>query len=159
MVVGWLKLEKAKKVVALELDTRLIPVLEDTLGDFDNVEVINADVMKIDLKKLIEELDFKCVSGEKLLDKEPKWAYVSDLLSDVMGKAQPQMIWITSQIHKNIVAVASLIELSAIVIVNERKPDEDMLKLAEEEGVVVLTSDKPAFETTGMLYEYLTPAP
>ena len=114
---------------------------------------------KKNLKKLIEELDFKCVSGEKLLDKEPKWAFVSDLLSDVMGKAQPQMIWITSQIHKNIVAVASLIELSAIVIVNERKPDEDMLKLAEEEGVVVLTSDKPAFETTGMLYEYLTPAP
>ena len=106
-------------------------------------------------KKLIEELEFKCVTGVNLLDKEPKWAYVSDLLSDVMGRAQPQMIWVTSQIHKNIVAVASLIDLSAIVIVNERKPDEDMLKLAEEEGVVVLTSDKPAFETAGMLYRYL----
>lgn len=44
----------AKKVVALELDARLIPVLEDTLADFDNIEVINADVMKIDLKKLLE---------------------------------------------------------------------------------------------------------
>lgn len=52
--------KKAKKVVALELDTRLIPVLEDTLGDFDNVEVINADVMKIDLKKLIEESFADC---------------------------------------------------------------------------------------------------
>ena len=112
---------------------------------------------KKNLKKLIEELEFKCVTGVNLLDKEPKWAYVSDLLSDVMGKAQPQMIWVTSQIHKNIVAVASLIDLSAIVIVNERKPDEDMLKLAEEEGVVVLTSDNPAFETAGMLYEYLAP--
>ena len=112
---------------------------------------------KKNLKELIEELEFKCVTGVNLLDKEPKWAYVSDLLSDVMGKAQPQMIWITSQIHKNIVAVASLIDLSAIVIVNERKPDDDMLKLAEEEGVVVLTSDKPAFETAGMLYRYLAP--
>lgn len=44
----------AKKVVALELDARLIPVLDDTLSDFDNIEVINADVMKIDLKKLLE---------------------------------------------------------------------------------------------------------
>lgn len=44
----------SKKVVALELDTRLIPVLEDTLADFDNIEVINADVMKIDLAKLLE---------------------------------------------------------------------------------------------------------
>ncbi len=47
--------KKAKKVVALELDTRLIPVLEDTLSDFDNIEVINADVMKIDLERLFNE--------------------------------------------------------------------------------------------------------
>lgn len=108
------------------------------------------------LNKLMEDLGFQCATGDNLLGgKEVKSAYVSDLLSDVMGKAQPGMLWITSQIHKNIVAVASLIELSAIVIVNERKPDEEMLKLAEEEGVVVLTSDKPAFETAGMIYEYL----
>lgn len=54
--------KKAKKVVALELDTRLIPVLEDTLGDFDNVEVINADVMKIELKKLIAESFADCTN-------------------------------------------------------------------------------------------------
>lgn len=113
--------------------------------------------MKNNLQTLIDVLGFKCVAGKSLLlEKEPKSAYVSDLLSDVMGKAQPKMLWITSQIHKNIVAVASLIDLSAIVIVNERKPDEDMLKLAEKEGVVVLTSDKPAFETAGMLYEFFS---
>lgn len=47
--------KKAKKVTALELDTRLIPVLEDTLSDFDNVEVINADVMKVDLERLFAD--------------------------------------------------------------------------------------------------------
>lgn len=47
--------KKAKKVVALELDTRLIPVLADTLEDFRNVEVINADVMKTDLERLFDE--------------------------------------------------------------------------------------------------------
>ncbi len=110
---------------------------------------------KKNLKKLIEDLGFECLAGKELLEKEVASAYVSDLLSDVMGKAQPQMLWVTSQIHKNIVAVASLIDLSAIVIVNERKADEDMLKLAEEEGVVVLSSEKPAFETAGLLYNYL----
>lgn len=52
--------KKAKKVTALELDTRLIPVLEDTLSDFCNVEVINADVMKIDLFRLFEESFADC---------------------------------------------------------------------------------------------------
>ena len=52
--------KKAQKVVALELDTRLIPVLEDTLSDFDNVEVINADVMKTDLEKIFEQSFSDC---------------------------------------------------------------------------------------------------
>lgn len=45
----------AKKVVAIELDTRLLPVLEETLAEHDNVKVINSDVMKVDLKRLIAE--------------------------------------------------------------------------------------------------------
>lgn len=48
-------LKRAKKVVAVELDKRLMPVLEETLGDFDNLKVINADVLELDLNKLIKE--------------------------------------------------------------------------------------------------------
>lgn len=47
--------KKAKKVVCIELDKRLLPVLDETLGGFKNVEVVNADVMKVDLKALIDE--------------------------------------------------------------------------------------------------------
>ena len=47
--------EVAGKVVAVEIDSGLIPVLEETLADYDNVEVINSDIMKTDLKKLFEE--------------------------------------------------------------------------------------------------------
>ena len=45
----------AKKVVCIELDTRLLPILDETLADFDNIEIVNADVMKTDIKALIEE--------------------------------------------------------------------------------------------------------
>ena len=45
----------ADKVVSVELDKRLLPVLDETLAEFDNVKIINADVMKIDLHKVIEE--------------------------------------------------------------------------------------------------------
>lgn len=47
--------KSAKKVVAIELDKRLMPVLKETLGEYDNVKIINSDVLKIDLKKLIDE--------------------------------------------------------------------------------------------------------
>ena len=54
--------KRAKKVVALEIDDRLIPVLADTLGEYDNVKVINQDVLKADIEKLIED-EF---NGEKV---------------------------------------------------------------------------------------------
>ena len=56
--IGTLTAELAKradKVVAVEIDRRLLPVLEETLSDFDNIKVINEDIMNVDLNKLIEE--------------------------------------------------------------------------------------------------------
>lgn len=50
--------KRADKVVAIEIDDRLLPVLEETLAEYDNVKVINADVMKTDLHKIIDE-EFK----------------------------------------------------------------------------------------------------
>lgn len=47
--------QRADKVVCIELDKRLLPILDKTLADFDNVKVINEDVLKVDLKKLIED--------------------------------------------------------------------------------------------------------
>lgn len=47
--------KRADKVVAIEIDTRLMPVLAETLSEFDNVKIINDDVLKVDLKKIIEE--------------------------------------------------------------------------------------------------------
>ncbi len=47
--------KRAKKVVCVELDTRLLPILDETLSDFDNIEIVNADVMKVDLHALIKE--------------------------------------------------------------------------------------------------------
>lgn len=52
----------AKKVVAVELDKRLLPVLGETLGEFDNLEIVNGDVMELDLKALIDEKFAECDS-------------------------------------------------------------------------------------------------
>ncbi len=51
--------EKAKKVVCIEIDKKLIPILNETLAECDNVEIINEDILKVDLKKIIEEHGFK----------------------------------------------------------------------------------------------------
>lgn len=112
--------------------------------------------MKNDLKSIADELGFKYLSGKNLLNREVTGAYVSDLLSDVVGKAGQGMVWITSQVHVNIVAVAFLKDLSAIIVVNEREVEPAVLAKAEEEGVVILSSGLSTFNTAGELYVLLS---
>lgn len=52
--------KRAKKVVSIELDKRLLPVLDETLKEFDNFEVVNEDILKVDLHKLIREKFSDC---------------------------------------------------------------------------------------------------
>lgn len=54
-VLTWELSQVAKKVISIELDKRLLPVLDETLADCDNVKILNADVMKLDLRRMIEE--------------------------------------------------------------------------------------------------------
>ncbi|MBM3710021.1 MAG: serine kinase, partial [Actinobacteria bacterium] len=79
----------------------------------------------------------------------------SDLLSDVIANAKKDSIWITLQIHQNIIGVAVLKELAGIIIVNGRKPEAETLKKAEQENIPVMVTELPAFEIIGKLYGLL----
>ena len=76
------------------------------------------------VRDILEKLNLKVCSGTAGLNREIKGGYTSDLLSDVMGNAQEGNIWITLQTHKNIMAIASLKELSAIVSQRKIQPQK-----------------------------------
>jgi hypothetical protein len=98
-------------------------------------------------------LGLEVLTPQQDLDREITGGYVSDLLSDVIAHAKPGDLWITLQTHRNIIAVASLKELAGIVLVAGRTPDSETLAKAREENVPVLTSQLPAFELAGKLYQ------
>lgn len=105
------------------------------------------------LQKAAQKLNLKIVTGD--LSRTIASAYVSDLLSDVLANAEEGDLWITLQIHPNIVAVASMKDISAIVLVNSRQPEEETIAKAEEEDLPILISEQPAFELAGELYKLL----
>lgn len=106
----------------------------------------------MNLEELIKILALKVKSGGENLAKEITGGYCGDLLSDVMANSKAGSIWITMQVHLNIVAIASLKEHAAIILVNNREPNEDTLKKAIEEKISILTSELTAFELAGKLY-------
>ncbi len=79
--------------------------------------------------------------------------YCSDLLSDVMGKATSDSLWITLQNHKNVVAVASLRDIGGVVLVHNISPSEDMINYSQKEGINLLISKDNHFELCGKLYK------
>ncbi|MBL7220676.1 MAG: serine kinase [Phycisphaerae bacterium] len=104
------------------------------------------------LADLVNTLGLEVISAPESLSNEVTGGYVSDLLSDVIGNARQGDVWITLQGHVNVVAVASMKELAGIILVSSRKPDEDAAAKAEEEGIVIMVSELPAFEVVGRLY-------
>lgn len=79
--------------------------------------------------------------------------YTSDLLSCVMAGAGKNEIWVTLQAHSNVVAVAALLELSAIIISEDAQPDENTVKKANDEGVILLSSPQKSFSIVGQLWD------
>jgi hypothetical protein len=105
----------------------------------------------IDLNQIVAALELEVASGATEMAREVCGGYASDLLSCVMHRARQGDVWVTLQSHLNIVAVASLVGLSAIVITEGKRPSEETIEKADGEGVVLLLTEKTTFEVASEL--------
>lgn len=104
------------------------------------------------VKELSEKCAFKAVAmpdGER----EINGCYIGDLLSWVMGRADESSVWITIMSNINIIAVATLTDVSCIVLAEGVTVEDDIIKLANEKGVNILLSDKKTYETAVAVHE------
>jgi hypothetical protein len=106
----------------------------------------------VKLIELIEKLDLEVRTAKGTLEREVTGGYASDLLSDVLAHSEEGNLWVTLQIHQNIVAVASMKGLAGIVLVNSREPEQDTLEKAEAEDLAIMVTELPTFEVVGRLY-------
>lgn len=79
--------------------------------------------------------------------------YASDLLSDVLARAKSGTIWVTNHKHTNIIGVAVMLNLSAVVIAGGIDPDPGTIEKAIEEKIPLYTTDLTLYETVGKAYE------
>jgi predicted transcriptional regulator len=92
-------------------------------------------------------------AGKNGLDRQIMGGYCGDLLSDVMANATSGCIWLTVQTHQNIVPVAVLHEMAAIVLTGGQEPDPETMEKADEEAVPILLWPGSAFELAGRVCE------
>lgn len=108
----------------------------------------------MNLQQIIHELDLTVLTeAQDFASVLPTGGYSSDLLSCVMAGAKKGYLWITLQAHLNIVAVAALNEVAAIIITEDAQPDAASIAKANQQGVILLSTPQSTYEINGKLWE------
>ena len=109
----------------------------------------------MDIETIAKKLNLKVRSAPDRLKNNVTGGYTGDLLSDVIANSREGYIWITRQVHQNIVAVASLKEHAGIILINSCEPSRETLEKASQEKIPIMVSSLPAFELIGKIYNLL----
>ena len=99
-----------------------------------------------------ELLDAKVLCCEENLGKHVYSACGSDLMSDVLAYVKDQAVLLTGLINSQVIRTAMMMDMVCIVIVRSKEPTEEMLQLARDNGLVMLSTDKTLYESCGLLY-------
>jgi len=109
------------------------------------------------LAELVDALRFEVLTPTVPLVGTVTGGYCGDLLSDVLASARTGEIWVTIQRHINIVAVAKVVGIPAIVICKGIRPSQGVIDKAAGDGIALLSSRESAFETAGRVHRLLFP--
>lgn len=110
--------------------------------------------MSLTLKNIIDTLQLTVLTEERdFIAVQPQGGYVSDLLSCVMAGACSGNIWITLQAHVNVIAVAALQDLAAVIITENTQVEPQVVQKANQQAVILLSTPLPSYEVAGRLWE------
>ena len=104
------------------------------------------------LKKILELVKGELLLGEENLDHEAKFAFGSDLMSDVLAYTEEETILLTGLVNSQVIRTAEMLDLKAIVFVRGKVPSAEVIELAKEDGMVLITTKLSMYNTSGILY-------
>ena len=102
--------------------------------------------------KIIELLDAQVVCCEESVGKHVYSACGSDMMSDVLAYVKDQAVLLSGLVNSQVIRTAVMMDMVCIVFVRSKTPTEEMIQLAKESGIVLLTTNKRMYEACGILY-------
>lgn len=105
------------------------------------------------IKTIAQTLDAQILCNTEMEDKDVLSACGSDLMSDVMAFVKEQVLLLTGLINIQVIRTANLMDIDAVCFVRGKQPSQEMIDMAEDLGIVLLTTKLPMFISCGKLYE------
>lgn len=99
-----------------------------------------------------ELLDGRVITGEERLGEHVYAACGSDMMSDVLAYVKDQAVLLTGLVNAQVVRTAVMMDMHCVVFVRSKQPTPDMIRLAEESGIVLIATDKRMYDACGILY-------
>lgn len=106
--------------------------------------------MKIDTMQQL--LEAKVLCCEENIDRHVYSACGCDLMSDVLAFVKDQAVLLTGLVNPQVIRTAVMMDMVCVVFVRSKEPTEEILELARESGIVVMTTDKRLYDACGILY-------
>jgi predicted transcriptional regulator len=107
------------------------------------------------IRSLITKLPITILTKNLDINTSFDSVYASDLLSNALARVDPTTAWITVQVHQNILGIGSIKQCPAILITDGAVPSDEVIQLAEEKEIPLLSCSLPTFELSGLLYTLL----
>ena len=104
------------------------------------------------IREIAKLLNADVLCGEELLDGEVHSACGCDMMSDVLAFVKEQAVLLTGLCNPQVVRTAEMMDMRCIVFVRGKVPSADIIALAQDSGIVVLTSNERMYVACGMLY-------
>ena len=104
------------------------------------------------ISEIKDILDAEVICGNEFLDRDTNSAFGSDLMSDVLAFAKEQSVLITGLVNPQAIRTALMLDMPCVVFVRAKKLTKEIISLAKESGMVVLSTELRMFETCGKLY-------
>ena len=105
------------------------------------------------IRTIAELLDAEVLCGEENLDNDVISACGADMMSDVLAYVKEQAVLLTGLVNPQVIRTAAMMDMRCIVFVRGKKPSQDILSLAEDEGLVVLSTEERMFTACGTLWQ------
>ena len=107
----------------------------------------------MNVRDIMRILDAEIITGEDHLDTEVHTACGSDMMSDVLAFVKDQSVLLTGLVNPQVVRTADMMDMRCIVFVRGKIPEQDVIDLADERGIVLLKTKLRMFTACGLLYD------
>lgn len=104
------------------------------------------------IRQIATHLGAEVLGGEQHLEEEVLSACGSDMMSDVLAYVKDQAVLLTGLVNQQVIRTAMMMDMRCVVFVRSKRPTAEMLSLAEESGITVMTTELRMYEACGRLY-------